>query len=182
MLDAICTPEGLVNAAVENNMPAVALTDHGVMYGAMEFYKKARANGVKPIIGCEVYILTKGSRLQKGKDNSHNIAESGFIDAKSRTNGRETKKKGGYNHLVLLAKDKSGYDNLVKLISIGHTEGFYYKPRIDAEILSKYSNGLVALSACAGGVVSAHLVNNDYKQAKEGYIYRDIRLRFAQYI
>jgi len=175
LLDAICTPEGLVNAAVENNMPAVALTDHGVMYGAMEFYKKARAKGVKPIIGCEVYILTKGSRLQKGRDNSHNIAESGFIDAKNHQNGRESGKKGGYHHLVLLAKDKTGYDNLIKLISIGHTEGFYYKPRIDTEILGEYSNGLVALSACAGGVVSAHLVNGDYKQAKEAAgIYKDI--------
>lgn len=175
MLDAICTPEGLVNAAAENNMPAVALTDHGVMYGVMEFYKKARAKGVKPIIGCEVYILTKGSRFQKGKDNSHNIVESGFIDSKDRTNGTEKKKKGGYQHLVLLAKDKKGYDNLVKLISIGHTEGFYYKPRIDTEVLRKYSEGLVALSACAGGVVSTHLVNKDYEQAKDAAItYKEI--------
>ncbi len=175
MLDAICTPEGLVNAAVENNMPAVALTDHGVMYGAMEFYKKARSKGVKPIIGCEVYILTKGSRLQRGKDNSHNVTESGFIDGKDRSNGTEKKKRGGYQHLVLLAKDKKGYDNLIKLISIGHTEGFYYKPRIDIEVLRQHYEGLVALSACAGGVVSAHLVNNDYEQAKEAAnIYKEI--------
>ena len=174
MLDAICTTDGLVNAAFEYNMPAVALTDHGVMYGAMEFYKKAKAKGVKPIIGCETYIITKGSRFQKGKDSSYNI-ESGFIEEKTLNGNKNTKKKGGYHHLVLLAKNKKGYDNLVKLTSIGHTEGFYYKPRIDSEILKEYSEGLVALSACAGGVVAAHLVNNDYGQAKEAAeIYKDI--------
>jgi DNA polymerase-3 subunit alpha len=155
-------------------MPAVALTDHGVMYGAMEFYKKAKAKGVKPIIGCETYIITKGSRFQKGKDSSYNI-ESGFIEEKTLNGNKNTKKKGGYHHLVLLAKNKKGYDNLVKLTSIGHTEGFYYKPRIDSEILKEYSEGLVALSACAGGVVAAHLVNNDYERAKESaIIYKDI--------
>jgi DNA polymerase-3 subunit alpha len=175
LLDAICTPEGLVNAAVENNMPAVALTDHGVMYGAFEFYKKAKAKGIKPIIGCEIYILTKGSMLQKGKESTYNVVESGFTEGKNHINGKENKKKGGYHHLVLLAKDETGYKNLLKLISLGHTEGFYYKPRIDAELLRKYSNGLVALSACAGGVVSAHLVNNDYPQAKEAaIIYKEI--------
>jgi DNA polymerase-3 subunit alpha len=174
LLDAICTTDGLINAAIEFNMPAVALTDHGVMYGAMEFYKKAKAKGVKPIIGCEVYILTKGSRLQKGKVNTHNV-ESGFIEGKPANNSKNSRKKGGYHHLVLLAKDKTGYDNLIKLTSIGHTEGFYYKPRIDAEILKEYSEGLVALSACAGGVVSAHLVNDDYEQAKEAAIvYKEI--------
>jgi DNA polymerase-3 subunit alpha len=175
LLDAICTPEGLVNAALENNMPAVALTDHGVMYGAFEFYKKAKAKGVKPIIGCEIYILTKGSMFQKGKESTYNVVESGFTEGKNHTNGMESKKKGGYHHLVLLAKNETGYKNLLKLISLGHTEGFYYKPRIDAELLRKYSDGLVALSACAGGVVSAHLVNNDYPQAKEAaIIYKEI--------
>jgi len=174
LLDAICTPEGLVRAAVENNMPALALTDHGVMYGAMEFYKKARANGVKPIIGCEVYILTKGSRFDKGKDTAlkYNPLQNGKVQPlPEKISGRKSK----YDHLVLLAKNETGYRNLLKLTSIGHTEGFYYKPRIDAEVLKQYREGLVALSACAGGVVSSHIIKGNLKEAKESaIIYKEI--------
>lgn len=150
-------------------MSAIALTDHGVMYGAMEFYKKAKAKSVKPIIGCEVYIITKGSRFDKGKDNSD-------IDIGTRTNeNNKHVNKNSYNHLVLLAKNETGYKNLVKLTSLAHTEGFYYKPRIDAEILRQYSEGLVALSACAGGVVAAHLVRGNYEEAKScAIIYKEI--------
>jgi len=155
-------------------MPALALTDHGVMYGSMEFYNKAKKAGIKPILGCEVYIVTKGSRFTKGKadDNADTMLGK---DKSGKTIGKLSNRKSNYDHLVLLAKDYKGYQNLVKLCSIGHTEGFYYKPRIDTEVLRQYSEGLVCLSACAGGVVSSHIARGDLDEAKEtAIIYRDI--------
>jgi DNA polymerase-3 subunit alpha len=149
--DGACTIDGLVNAAKKFNMKSVALTDHGVMYGIAEFYKKATKAGIKPIIGMEAYIVRKGSRFERGKSNE--------------TNGR--KKSKHYNHLILLAKNKTGYNNLSKLSTLGHTEGFYYKPRIDLELLEKYRDGLICTSACAGGVVSSYLVNNEIDKARE---------------
>ncbi|MEK6565256.1 MAG: DNA polymerase III subunit alpha, partial [Bacteroidota bacterium] len=160
LLDGASTIEGLVKAAVENNMPAVAITDHGVMFGAIEFYKKAKKAGIKPIIGCEAYIVTKGSRFDKTMQS-----EKGSVG-----HGR-----GIYHHILLLVKNEVGYKNLMKLCTRGHTEGFYFKPRIDVELLSKYSDGLVATSACPGGVVGAHLVNNNYNEALAyAGIYKDI--------
>ncbi len=106
-------------------MPALALTDHGVMYGAMDFYKKAKKAGVKPIIGCEVYIVTKGSRFEKGKDTTLSI-DTVLGNDKLSGNGKLSNRKSNYNHLVLLAKNETGYKNLLKLTSLGHTEGFYY--------------------------------------------------------
>lgn len=160
LLDGAATIEGLVQAAVVNKMPAVALTDHGVLSGAIEFYKKARKAGVKPIVGFEAYIVTKGSRHDKGSSGD------------TGTRGRG---KAPYHHILLLAKNEIGYKNLVKLSSLGHTEGFYYKPRIDVELLSGYREGIVATSACPGGVVSAHLVNDAYDEALEAAaLYRDI--------
>ncbi len=159
LLDGACTVDDLINAAVENSMPSLAITDHGVMYGVIEFYKKAKKANIKPIIGCEVYVITRGSRFDK---------EKGLID---KTSG----KKKHYHHLILLAKNETGFKNLCKLSSLGHLEGFYYKPRIDLELLRQYSEGLVATSACAGGVVAAHLVNGDYDLAREdAVIYREI--------
>lgn len=155
-------------------MPALALTDHGVMYGSMEFYNKAKKAGIKPILGCEVYIVTKGSRFTKGKadDNADTMLGK---DKSGKTIGKLSNRKSNYDHLVLLAKGYKGYQNLVKLCSIGHTEGFYYKPRIDTEVLRQYSEGLVCLSACAGGVVSSHIARGDLDEAKEtAIIYRDI--------
>lgn len=149
--DGACTVDGLVLAAKKHGMKSVALTDHGVLYGVAQFYKKAIKEGIKPIIGMEAYIVREGSRFDRGK-----VEE---------TNGR--KKSKHYNHLILLAKNETGYKNLVKLSTIGHTEGFYYKPRIDLEVLKQYSEGLICTSACAGGVVSTHLVNGDYQKAKE---------------
>jgi DNA polymerase-3 subunit alpha len=133
-------------------MPAVALTDHGVMFGAVEFYRAAKKAGIKPIIGCEVYIVTRGTRFDRE------------IDPKSVSQGRG---RGIYHHLVLLAKNHTGYKNLVKLVTLGHTEGFYYKPRIDMELLRIHAEGLVALSACPSGVVSAHLVHGHYEDARD---------------
>jgi DNA polymerase-3 subunit alpha len=140
-------------------MHSVALTDHGVMYGVTEFYKKATKEDIKPIIGMEAYIVTDRSRFDKGKENENN-------------NGRKSKH---YNHLILLAKNCEGYKNLSKLSTLGHTEGFYYKPRIDLEILRKYRDGLICTSACAGGVVASDLKNNNYDRAREiAKIFKDI--------
>src|ERR1041385_1671838 len=152
LLDGAATIDGLVQSAVEHKMPAVALTDHGVMFGAIEFYKTAKKAGVKPIIGCEVYIVTKGTRFDK-EVNAQSV--------------REGRGRWIYHHLVLLAKNLAGYRNLSRLCSLGHTEGFYYKPRIDIELLRKHAEGLVALSACPSGVVSSHLVSNNYHEARE---------------
>ncbi|HCV42030.1 MAG TPA: DNA polymerase III subunit alpha, partial [Bacteroidetes bacterium] len=139
-------------------MPAIALTDHGVMFGAIEFYKKAEKAGIKPIIGMEAYIVTKGSRFEKSTQPTENGG-----------------KRSAYHHILLLAKDEQGYKNLLKLCTIAHTEGFYYKPRIDTDALRKHRDGLLATSACAGGVVSAHLVSGNDKEAYEAAeIYKDI--------
>lgn len=173
LLDAICTTDGLIDTAIENQMPAIALTDHGVMFGAMEFYIKAKAKGIKPIIGCEIYIITKGSRFDKSKETFG--FESGFVGKSDPFQSKLNSRKTHYDHLVLLAKNETGYKNLIKLTSIGHTEGFYYKPRIDVEILRKYSEGLVALSACAGGIVASSIVKGDLNSAKESaIIYKEI--------
>jgi len=132
-------------------MQSVALTDHGVMYGIAEFYRKAVAAGIKPIIGMEAYIVKEGSRFEKGSSDSDG--------------GRKRIKH--YNHLILLAKNLQGYKNLSKLSTLGHTEGFYYKPRIDLELLRKYNEGIICSTACAGGIVATDLINNDYDKARE---------------
>lgn len=146
ILDAACTPDQLIRAAVDDGQTALALTDHGVMFGCYEFYKKSKKAGIKPIIGCEVYLAT-GSRFDKIATN-------------------KSANQRNYNHLVLLAKNDVGYNNLMKLVSLGHTEGFYYKPRIDRELLVQYKEGLVALSACLAGVVNEPLMRGDYATAK----------------
>ena len=146
ILDGAITVEKLVQKAAEMGMPAVALTDHGNMSGAIEFYQKASKAGIKPIIGEEFY-MAPGSRLSK---------ES------SRTNGEETS-----HHLILLAKDLTGYRNLMKLSSIGYTEGFYYRPRIDFEVLEKHAQGLVCSSACLSGQIPALILRGRLKEARE---------------
>ena len=128
MLDGACRIEDMVNWAVENSVPAVALTDHGNMFGAWELYEKATKAGVNPIVGCEVYVAP-GDRKQRGKG------------------------QGGPYHLTLLAEDATGYQNLLKLVSLGYTEGFYSRPRIDMEILREYRDGIIALTGCIQGHV-----------------------------
>jgi len=145
-------------AAKRNGMHAVALTDHGVMYGIAEFYKKATKEGIKPIVGMEAYIVRDGSRFERGKGDDGNPDRVG-------ADGR--KKSKHYNHLILLAKNQQGYKNLSKLSTLGHTEGFYYKPRIDLELLRKYREGLICSSACPAGIIATHLINNDYEKAKQ---------------
>jgi DNA polymerase-3 subunit alpha len=158
LLDGACRIDDLVQAAVANNMPAVALTDHGVMFGAIEFYKKAQKAGIKPIIGMEAYIVTQGSR---------------FLKASQLNDGGG--KKVPYHHLLLLAKNDTGYRNLIKLCTAGHLEGYYYRPRIDTDLLREHREGLIATSACAGGVISAYLAaGNDRGAYEAAEIYRDI--------
>lgn len=149
--------DGLIESAVEHQMSAVALTDHGVNFGNLEFYQKAKKAGVKPIVGCEIYVAD-GDRFDK-----------------SSLKATDGQKRRNYFHLILLAKNFEGYKTLNKLTSRAHTEGFYYKPRVDRQLLADHHEGLVCLSACAGGVVSAHLVNNDFDRAREAAIwYREL--------
>ena len=134
-----------VSRVKELGMTAAAITDHGAMYGCIDFYKAAKAAGIKPIIGCEVYVAP-GSRFDK---------EPGVV-------GDER-----YYHLVLLAENDTGYANLMKIVSAGFVDGFYYRPRVDREILQKYHEGLIALSACLAGEVARHITRNDYAAAKQ---------------
>ena len=143
LLDGLPKIDELLDCVKELGMDSVALTDHGVMYGAIEFYKKAKIKGIKPIIGCEIYTA-----FEKLTDKRPNI------DAKR-------------NHLILLAKNEQGYKNLVKLVSIAHLEGFYYKPRIDEELLEKYAEGLIGLSACVQGKIPKLLLSNRNEEAEE---------------
>lgn len=144
LLDATTRIKDLVKSAKEMDMSALAISDNGVMYGALDFYKKARAEGLKPIIGCEVYVAPKGRHHRSG-----------------RRSGEDTQR------LSLLAKSDQGYRNLLKLVSLSHTEGFYYKPRVDHEILERYSEGLIAMSAGMGGEIPRKLMNGDYAGAKQ---------------
>lgn len=150
--DAACTVKSLVKAAAGFEMHAVALTDHGVMYGIPEFYKAAKGAGMKPILGMEAYITIENkSRFDK------------TVELDPVTGNR----KKAYHHLILLAKNNQGFKNLIKLSSRGFLEGYYYKPRIDLELLKEYSEGLICTSACLGGVVSFYLRRRDYAKAKE---------------
>ena len=143
LLDGANRIKDLPVRAKELGMKAMAITDHGVMYGVIDFYKACKKEGIKPIIGCEVYVAPR-SRLNKEPN----------IDNK-------------YNHLILLAKDNQGYKNLSKLVSIGFTEGYYYKPRIDLEVLEKYHEGLICLSGCLAGSVNQALLNGQNEKAEE---------------
>ncbi len=155
ILDAVSTPAELVAAAVADGQPAVALTDHGVMYGLVDFYNAAKEQGIKPIIGMEAY-LANGSRFDKSAGKS------------------ETKKKN-YYHIILLVKNDIGYRNLCKLSSLAHTEGFYYRPRIDKELLEKYSEGLICTTACIGGSVNSLIAAGQFDLAmNEARYFRDI--------
>ena len=144
LLDGACRLGEIFDQANKYGMPACAITDHGNMFGAIEFYEKAVAKGVKPIIGCEIYVAPE-SRFDK---TSHGI-------------------KGASYHLVLLAKNLTGYKNLLEIVSIGYLEGFYYKPRVDKETLNKYGKGLIAMSACMGGELPHFLSSNQWDQAKK---------------
>lgn len=142
LLDGFSKIDKVMERAKEYGMDSVAITDHGVMFGVIEFYKKAKKNGIKPIIGCEVYTA---ARTMHDKET---------LDKRS-------------GHLVLLAENNEGYQNLIKMVSRAFTEGFYYKPRVDWELLKDHSKGLIALSACLVGDVQQQLMSGRYKEAKE---------------
>ncbi len=142
LLDGANRIKDLPVRAKELGMDAIALTDHGVMYGVIDFYKACKKEGIKPIIGCEVYVANR-TRFDKEAGLDYN------------------------NHLILLAKNNEGYKNLTKLVSMGFTDGFYYKPRIDKEILEKYHEGLVCCSACLAGEVNQAILKDDLEKAKE---------------
>lgn len=142
LLDGFSKIDKVIERAKEYGMDSVAITDHGVMFGVVEFYKKAKKNGIKPIIGCEVYTA---ARTMHDKET---------LDKRS-------------GHLVLLAENNEGYQNLIKMVSRAFTEGFYYKPRVDWDLLKDHSKGLIALSACLAGDVQKQLMSGHYKEAKE---------------
>ena len=144
LLDGACKINALLNLARNQRLPALAITDHGNLFGVIEFYEQSLANGVKPIIGCEVYIAPH-SRFDKSTQGTQ---ESSY-------------------HLILLAKDDQGYKNLMKLVSIGYLEGFYYKPRIDKEVLRKHSQGLIGLSACLRGEIPQLILSGQTRKAQE---------------
>ncbi|KPU26946.1 DNA polymerase III subunit alpha [Caloranaerobacter sp. TR13] len=151
LLDGAARISKLMDRVKELGMDSIAITDHGSMFGVVEFYKTAFKKGIKPIIGCEVYI-SRGKYTEKDPNRD----------------------KFQY-HLVLLAENNEGYSNLIKIVSEGYVNGYYYKPRVDSTILSKYSKGIIALSACLGGEIQYHILNNNYKKAKEVALkYREI--------
>ena len=151
LLDGSGKISKLIKQAKELGMESIAITDHGVMYGCVEFYKQAKEQGIKPILGCEVYVASKSMKIKNpDKDNST-------------------------YHLVLLVKNEIGYQNLMKIVSAASIEGFYYKPRIDHEFLRNHSEGLIALSACLGGEVQSYILKNQFDKAKEvALLYQDI--------
>ena len=148
LLDGACRIDKIFDRVKELGQTAVAITDHGVMYGCVEFYKAAKKAGVKPIIGCEVYVA-------------------------NRTRFDKVSRIDGSHHLILLCKNETGYKNLIKLVSAGFIEGFYSKPRIDKELLEQHHEGLIALSACLAGEVPQALLAGDYEKAKQVALYYD---------
>src|SRR3989344_3398314 len=142
LLDGLSKVDDLITRTKELGMDALAITDHGVLYGAIEFYQKATKAGIKPIIGCEMYITENRFERRPGAEGKN------------------------YYHLILLAETNVGYKNLIKLVTAGHLEGFYYKPRIDKNILREHAEGLIGLSACLGGEISRALLTNQDEKAK----------------
>ena len=142
LLDGSNKIKELIARVKELGMDSVAITDHGVMYGVIDFYKEAQKQGIHPVIGCEVYVAP-GSRFDKSGNMSSNR----------------------YHHLVLLAENDTGYHNLMKIVSKGFTEGFYYKPRVDKELLKEYHEGIIALSACLAGEIPDALRKGLYQTA-----------------
>ena len=142
LLDGACRVTKLAKRAKELGQTAIAVTDHGVMYGAVEFYRACKAEGIKPIIGCEVYVAPRGMG-----DKEHGVDNN-------------------YTHLILLCKNETGYRNLCYLVSAAFTEGFYIKPRIDWALLHRHSEGLICLSGCLAGEIPQLIVRGDYEAAK----------------
>lgn len=147
LLDCSAKISELVSRAKELGMKSIAITDHGVMYGCVEFYKEAKAQGIKPIIGCEIYVAPKSMHIKQNDKENEN------------------------HHLVLLIKNETGYKNLMEIVSTASIEGFYYKPRVDHEFLKEHSEGLIALSACLGGEIQSYILKENLNKAKETAIF-----------
>ncbi|SNX54828.1 DNA polymerase III subunit alpha [Thermoanaerobacterium sp. RBIITD] len=147
LLDGSCRIKELINMAKELNMDSIAITDHGVMYGAIDFYKEAKSQGIKPIIGCEIYVAPRSLY-----DREYGIDNLNY-------------------HLILLCKNITGYENLMKIVSKASLDGFYYKPRVDHEYLKSHSDGLIALSSCLGGEIPTYLLSDDYDKARDTAIF-----------
>ena len=172
LLDGACDIAELVNETARRGMPAVAVTDHGNLFAAANFYHEATTRGVKPIIGCEVYVA-RGSRHDRGPGSPSPEGAPRDSETVTRSNGLEPVR--GSNHLLLLCETTEGYRNLIQLVSAGFLEGFYYKPRIDYDLLAKHSRGLIALSACLRGAVSEAMLEERYDEARESaYRLRDL--------
>src|SRR5271157_5917898 len=149
LLDGACEIDQLMQIVVEQKMPAVGMTDHGNLFGAVQFYNSAKANGIHPVLGCEVYVSGQGHKTRSDTDR--------------------------YNHLVLLCENQEGYRNLIDLVSTAYLEGFYYKPRIDKELLAAHSKGLIALSACLRGDLNETILAERYEDARRlAYTYTDL--------
>jgi DNA polymerase-3 subunit alpha len=149
LLDGACDISQLMDTAAAQNMPAVAMTDHGNLFGAVQFYNIAKAKGIHPVIGCEVYVSQQGHKTRSENDR--------------------------YNHLVLLCENQEGYRNLINLVSTGFLDGFYYKPRIDKDLLSRHSKGLIAMSACLRGDINETILADRHDEARRlAYTYQDI--------
>ena len=144
LLDGSGKIKEMLPRAKELGMDSLAITDHGVMYGVIDFYKMAKKVGIKPILGCEIYVAP-GSRFDREKSQDEDR----------------------YHHLVLLAENNQGYRNLMKIVTRGFTEGYYYRPRVDYEVLETYHEGIIALSACLAGEIPRKIVKDDYEGAKE---------------
>ena len=140
LLDGACDIKKLMSLVKQQNMPAVAMTDHGNLFGAVEFYNEATYQGVHPVIGCELYVSQQGHKTRSDTDR--------------------------YNHLVLLAENQEGYKNLINLVSTGYLDGFYYKPRVDKDLLARHSKGLIAMSACLRGDINESLMADKYEEAR----------------
>ena len=163
LLDSALRLTDLFKKAAEDKMEAVAMTDHGNLFGAVDFYLKAKEHGIKPILGCEVYVAPQ-NRTMRGTHGSGDEELAPYATARS-----------GMSHLILLCQNEIGYRNLCKLVSLGYLEGFYYKPRIDKEILAQYSEGLIATSACLKGEVTNFCVLGDMDRARAAATwYRDL--------
>ncbi len=143
LFDGTCRIKELVSYVKELGQTAIAITDHGVMYGAVYLYKECLKQGIKPIIGCEIYV-TAGSRFIKDADKKEKLA-----------------------HLILLAENNTGYKNIIKICSKSWTEGYYHKPRADHDLLLKYHEGVIALSACIGGELPQAVLKGDLEQARK---------------
>ncbi|MDR1648987.1 MAG: PHP domain-containing protein, partial [Synergistaceae bacterium] len=157
LLDGAIRTADLAKKVAPWEVPAVAMTDHGTMYGTIEFYEKCKAAGVNPIIGCEVYVDPDGHRSREKKGPGKGPG------------------KGKNNHLILLAENDEGYRNLIKLVSIANTDGFYYKPRIDHDLLARYGKGLICSSACLAGEIPQLILTGKEEDAlARAVLYRDI--------